>query len=255
MPLERNANPSPEEICALFPTSRPLRPTAAEGGQRHHSVYQPCVYVHTHTHTHTSTSVYQSLFTPHTQKRAVAAKKDNQLLNKSTGEGGRGEGDSAMLVPPPDAAKLASDLSQCIRNNPSDAGRPGNRPPLKLLQWALGQLEECARTRSAPPSNVVEVAMDAIKDEIARPAGEQEQGPPVAPAVGAATGGGGAGNAGKGSCAEDKKPAGAGVGRVKSKGVVFTPLYGCEETATGVGPVSSILEVRGHAMTCPAGRG
>lgn len=94
--------------------------------------------------------------------------------------------------------------------------------------------------------------MAAIKDEIALPAGEQGAGAPVPPAgasgaPGGGGGGGDAGNGGKGGIAE-KKPAGArtsGGGRVKGKGVVFTPLYGCEETSTGVGPVSSILEVRG----------
>lgn len=176
--------------------------------------------------------------------------------------GATARGDSSsMIAPPPDAAKLASELSQCIGSRPPDAGGPG-KAPLKLLHWALGQLEECARTRSAPSSNVVEVAMAAIQDEIALPAGEQGAGAPVPPAATSAApsggGGGDAGNAGKCGSSE-KKPAGAGTsggGRGKGKGVVFTPLYGCEEmeTSAGVGPVSSILEVRGHTVVCPAGR-
>lgn len=155
-----------------------------------------------------------------------------------------------LATPAMMAAKLASDLSQCISNRPPDDGRPG-KAPLKLLRWALGQLEESARTRSAPPSNVVEVAMAAIKDELGLPPGEQGAGPPVPPAAaavpgGVGGGGGAAGNAGKGGSSEKKRPGPgtSGGGRAKGKGVVFTPLYGCEETSTGVGPVSSILEVR-----------
>ncbi|CAM9352316.1 unnamed protein product, partial [Ectocarpus fasciculatus] len=55
---------------------------------------------------------------------------------------------------------------------------PG-KAPLKLLQWALSQLEECARLRSVPASNVVEVAMAAIKDEMGVPVGAQQPNPPV----------------------------------------------------------------------------
>eukprot|EP00752_Nemacystus_decipiens_P006443 g5803.t1 len=167
-----------------------------------------------------------------------------------------------MISPPPNAAKLASDLSQCIDNRPPDAARPG-RAPLKLLHWALGQLEECARTRTAPPSNVVEVAMAAIKEEIALPGREQGAGPPAAAAAAAAApGGGGVGDAGKNAGkgrkggGAGKKPAGAGTsggGRGKEKGVVFTPLYGCEETSIGVGPVSSILEVGGVTILLDCG--
>ena len=193
------------------------------------------------------------LFLSWSSTKAIIIPSTNELLKYTNPvrAGARARGDSSMIAPPPDAAKLASDLSQCISNRPPDAGGPG-KAPLKLLQWALGQLEECARSRSAPSSNVVEVAMAAIKDEIALPAGEQGAGAPVPPAgasgaPGGGGGGGDAGNGGKGGIAE-KKPAGArtsGGGRVKGKGVVFTPLYGCEETSTGVGPVSSILEVRG----------
>eukprot|EP00903_Cladosiphon_okamuranus_P008763 g8395.t1 len=167
-----------------------------------------------------------------------------------------------IAAPPPDAAKLASDLSQCINNRPPDAGRRG-KAPLKVLRWALDQLVDCARTSSVPPSNVVEVAMAAIKDEIAGlPAGEQGAGPSVAPAAtAAAAGGGGDGvrdvaNAAKGGGSAEKKPANARAssgGRGKGKGVVFTPLYGCEETSTGVGPVSSILEVGGVTILLDCG--
>lgn len=154
---------------------------------------------------------------------------------------------------PPDPAKLAGDLSQRISNHGAALGGPG-KPPLKLLKWALGQLEECARTHSNPPSNVVDVAMEAIKEEIvARPPK-----PPHAAAAAtvaasspAVPGGGGGGGHGKGNSSGEKKTAagaagrgggGGSGGRLKGK-VVFTPLYGCEEAGAGVGPVSSILEV------------
>lgn len=175
------------------------------------------------------------------------------------------------MAQPPDAARLADILSQRISNHAAAVGS-GKAPP-KLLQWALGQLEECARTRSAPPSNVVEVAMAAIKDEIGAPAGVQQTAPSAvdsSPAGGAGDAasavsnggdGGEGGREGGGNVDEARKAAGKGSsssrgdkkttaggrsgGGARSKGqVVFTPLYGCDEGATGVGPVSSILEVR-----------
>ncbi len=159
----------------------------------------------------------------------------------------------------PDAAKLASDLSRHISSRFSSsaaaaaaAAVPG-RPPLEHLRWVLGQLEECARSRTIPPPKVVQVAMDAIKDELrAPPAGEQEQQRPGPPADRAGPGGVGGDGAGgeaskAGKAGNERKAAGRGSrgGGRKDKGVVFTPLYGCDEEATGVGPVSSILEVSG----------
>lgn len=41
----------------------------------------------------------------------------------------------------------------------------------------------------------------------------------------------------------DRGGSGGSGGGLKGK-VVFTPVYGCDEGATGVGPVCSILEVR-----------
>lgn len=158
------------------------------------------------------------------------------------------------MTQPPDPAKLAGDLSQRIINHGDALAGPG-KPPLKLLKWALGQLEECARTRSVPPSNVVDVAMEAIKEEIGvhplKPPPAAAPAVPAAPAIRRGVGGvgGGRGNS-KGSSSREKKSAAGAAGRGggsggRSKGkVVFTPLYGCEEGGTGVGPVSSILEVR-----------
>lgn len=110
--------------------------------------------------------------------------------------------------------------------------------------------------RSVPASNVVEVAMAAIKDETGVPVGAQQPNPPVVtdspPAAGVAVhpaaprASGGAldrsAKGGKGGGGEKKAGGRNGGGRSKGK-VVFTPLYGCDEGATGVGPVSSILEV------------
>lgn len=170
---------------------------------------------------------------------------------------------SIMMTP--DAARLASDLSRHMRSHfssPAAAAPVPGRPPLKLLKWALAELEECARSRTMPASDVVQVAMDAIKDEMrAPPAGEQQPQRPGPPADRAEPCGGGGGDgaggeaskAGRARVGNEKRAAGSssrGGGRKKNKGVVFTPLYGCDEEATGVGPVSSILEVSGTRAVC-----
>ena len=187
------------------------------------------------------------------------------------------------MTRPPDPAELAGKLSRRIdtyANNPGKA-------PLKLLHWALGQLEECTRTRAIPSGNLIEVVMAAIKDDshpkpilaaaapgtvaggtggaagtadsagtaaAAAAAGTTSAaGSAVAAAtaaVGTVASGSGAGGVGgdtqKAASASASGSAGSG-----SKGkVVFTPLYGCDEGATGVGPVCSILEVTvGRACT------
>lgn len=182
---------------------------------------------------------------------------ERRYLQQLTSESGTDT--SRTMTQPPDAARLAHDLSKRIMNHTgaTAAAVPG-KAPLKLLQWALSQLEECARTHSVPASNVVEVAMAAIKDEMGVPAAAQQPNLPVVanspPAAGVAAhprAGGGASavdgsskvEGGKGGTSE-KKAGGRSGGGGRSKGkVVFTPLYGCDEGATGVGPVSSILEV------------
>ncbi|CAM9498044.1 unnamed protein product, partial [Ectocarpus sp. 4 AP-2014] len=165
------------------------------------------------------------------------------------------------MAQPLDAARLAHDLSKRIMKHPGStaaAAVPGTAP-LKLLQWALSQLEECARTRSVPASNVVEVAIAAIKDEMGVPAGEQQlpaAGVAAHPASAPRTSGGAvdrsSSKGGKGGTREKKAGGRSGGGRSKGK-VVFTPLYGCDEEATGVEPVSSILEVGGVTILLDCG--
>lgn len=184
----------------------------------------------------------------------------------------------SRMTRPPDPAELADSLSRRID---AYATNPG-KAPLKLLHWALGQLEECTRTRSIPTANVIDVVMAAIKDDL-RPkptpaaiapgtvaagtnatagaaagtataaAGTTSAAGSAAAATAAAgtaaavaagtvassSAGGGGGDTQKASSGSGSGSAGSG-----SKGkVVFTPLYGCDEGSTGVGPVCSILEV------------
>lgn len=176
----------------------------------------------------------------------------------------------------PDVTKLANDLSQRISNYTVNPGTT----PLKLLQWALSQLQECARTQSIPPPKVMDVVMRALvntADDL-----QQHQRKPQqriksgaqgtatdgddgaqgdvqasqAEAV-AATGttkatrikGGVVAKRPSSRSSSSKNNRGPASGGLKGK-VVFTPLYGCDEGATGVGPVCSILEVSLASSGC-----
>lgn len=149
----------------------------------------------------------------------------------------------------PAPAILANELTKHISNYTANPGKL----PLKLLCWALGELEDCARNRSVPSSEVMEVVNSVVvKDEsqprpVAPPSVDESHQPSASVGEGIPKDGDLASQplevASAGSRASGSN---GGSGGSSNKGaVVFTPLYGCDETVGGVGPVCSILEVSG----------
>ena len=151
----------------------------------------------------------------------------------------------------PTPADLVRKLSDRISTYVKGSGKV----PLKLLRWALGELEECARNQSLPSAKVMEVVNAVIKDDprhqlITSAANADRRSSAavdkdVRNVVGAVASSRSAAKP-LGVSGASCGPNGSGSSGGAGKGaVVFTPLYGCDETVGGVGPVCSILEVSG----------
>lgn len=138
---------------------------------------------------------------------------------------------------------LANELAKHISKFATNPGKPS----LKLLHWALGELEDCARNRSVPNSEVMEVVNSVVvKDEsqprpVSPTSADETRRPSDSVSEGIVKDGDLASQPLEVASA-GSRPSGGSGGSSNKGAVVFTPLYGCDETVGGVGPVCSILE-------------